>query len=610
MKIVTADEMRQIDRATSERFGVPSLTLMENAGTAVADFILEQYPRARTIGVLCGKGNNGGDGFVCARKLRAAGKKVAVLLLAAPAELRGDAATMFRKMRIKPVAARDEKQLAGAAAQRVFRSDLLVDALLGTGFKPPVEGLYLAAIKEMWEQLDEGRRVVSVDIPSGADADNMGRPEINPPAAPAEATVTFTAPRPAHVLVEGLAWEQAIAVAPIGSPPEAIQSALNLEVTTPQDIHDAVAPRLPAAHKGEFGHLLVIGGSVGKAGAAAMAGMAGLRAGAGLVTVATPKSVLPTVAGFAPEIMTEPLDETDGGTISLRALEYGRLEGIIEGKAVLAIGPGISRNPETAQLVRTLVAQAELPVVLDADGLNAFEGHVAELDGRDKTLVLTPHPGEMGRLAGISTEEVQKDRLGIARRFAQEHQCIVVLKGHRTVIAVPDGRAWINLTGNPGMASGGTGDILTGLIAGLAPQSVLRPAGAFLDINSPEAKRRAQQDPAVQRALEVARSVFPRARAGKGATEQEAKEMEPLFAMLQEHARQTEALRPLNAVLAGVYLHGLAGDLAAERLGQHSLVATSLLKFLPDAFQLTRALALSPFAWIQLGPWPSRLLTR
>ena len=541
MKIVTADEMRAIDRLTSERFGVPSLALMENAGAAVAAFILEQYPEARTIGVLCGKGNNGGDGFVCARRLRAAGKKASVLLLAAPTELRGDAAVMFKKMGIKPVVARNEKQLAAPAAQRVFQCDLLVDALLGTGFKPPVKGLYAAAIQQMWERTRAGRSVVAVDIPSGADADFRGAVDTQGLIAPAEATVSFTAPRPAHVF-ESFGEESAIVVSPIGSPPEAIQSELNLEVITPQDIAAAVAPRSPEANKGDFGHVLVIGGSVGKAGAAAMAGMAALRAGAGLVTVATPRSVLPTVAGFAPELMTEPLDETDAGTISLRALEYGRLDALIQGKAVLAIGPGISRHPETAQLVRTLVARSELPVVLDADGLNAFEKHVDELDGRKKTLVLTPHPGEMARLAGISAEKVQRDRLGVARRFAQDHYCMVVLKGHRTVIALPGGDAWINPTGNPGMATGGTGDILTGLIAGLVPQG------------------------------------------GKTS--------------------------PALPVLAGAYLHGLAGDLAAERLGQHSLVATSLLKSLPDAFRLTRALARSSFAWIQLGPGPGRLLSR
>ena len=541
MKIVTADEMRSIDRLTSERFGVPSLTLMENAGSAVAAFVLEGYPGAKTIGVICGKGNNGGDGFVCARRLRAAGKKVSVLLLAAPAELRGDAAAMFKKMGIKPVAAREEKHLAAPAAQRVFHCDLLVDALLGTGFQPPVKGLYAEAVRRMWECARDGRHVVAVDIPSGADADLRTPVDRQGPVAPAEATVSFTAPRPAHVF-GSLGEESAVAVSPIGSPPEAIESELDLEVITPQDIAGAVAPRSPQAHKGDFGHVLVIGGSLGKAGAAAMAGMAALRAGAGLVTVATPKSVLPTVAGFAPEIMTEPLDETDAGTISLRALEYGRMDGLIQGKDVLAIGPGISRHPETAQLVRTVVTQAELPVVLDADGLNAFEKHPEELDGRNRTLVLTPHPGEMARLAGISTEQVQRDRLGVARRFAQGHHCIVVLKGHRTIVAFPDGRAWINPTGNPGMATGGTGDILTGLIAGLVPQG------------------------------------------GKAA--------------------------PALPALAGVYLHGLAGDLAAERLGQHSLVASSLLKFLPDAFLLARRLARSKFAWVQLGAQPSRLLAR
>ena len=610
MKIVTADEMRQIDRSTSERFGVPSISLMENAGSAVAQFIVEQYSEARTVGVVCGKGNNGGDGFVCARRLRAAGKKVFVLLLAAPAELRGDAAAMFKKMKIKPVLARSGKEFAAPAAQRVFACDLLVDALLGTGFKPPVKGPYAAAIKEMWKQVREGRRVVAVDIPSGINADNMGLPEVNIPAAPAEATVTFTAPRPAHLLAYQLARDQAIVVSPIGSPSEAVQSALNLEVITPQDIHAAVAPRSPEAHKGDFGHVLVIGGSLGKAGAAAMAGMAALRAGAGLVTVATPRSVLPTVAGFAPELMTEPLDETEAGTISLRALEYGRLDGIIKGKDVLAVGPGISRNPETAQLVRALVTQAKLPVVLDADGLNAFEGHVSELDGRDATLVLTPHPGEMSRLAAISTHEVQKDRLGVARRFAQEHHCIVVLKGHRTVVAEPGGTVWINPTGNPGMASGGTGDILTGLIAGLTPQ--VPPdtsAGLDLDPDSEAGKRLLQSEPGLKKAFEVARKVI-KSRSAERLSAADQQAMQPLFDRLRRYGAELGKAHTLVPILAGVYLHGLAGDLAAERLGQHSLVATSLLKFLPDAFRLARRLAESEVAWIQLGPKPGRLLSR
>jgi len=259
-----------------------------------------------------------------------------------------------------------------------------------------------------------------------------------------------------------------VEVAPIGSPDEAIRSELNLEITTPHDIARFVAPRAVESNKGNFGHVLVIGGSLGKSGAAAMAGMAALRAGAGLVTVATPRSVLPLVASFAAELMTEPLPETVDGTISLAALEGGRLAKILKGKTLLAIGPGISRNAETSEFVRRVIAQSKLPIVLDADGLNAFEGRAAELKGRP--LVITPHPGEMARLAGLSTKEIQQDRISVARKFAGDHQITVVLKGHRTLIAQPGEKTWVNTTGNPGMATGGMGDILTGLVAGMWAQ--------------------------------------------------------------------------------------------------------------------------------------------
>jgi NAD(P)H-hydrate epimerase len=271
---------------------------------------------------------------------------------------------------------------------------------------------------------------VAVDIPSGLDADSMGG-AVTGPVVPAGATVTFTAPRPAHVfspLVRGT-----VVVAPIGSPEEAIQSALKLELITPRDIAEAAAPRPRDSHKGMYGHVLVIGGSLGKAGAAAMAGLAALRAGAGLVTVATAQSVLPTVAGFAPELMTEALPETEAGTISLRAREYGRLDSIIKGKTVLAIGPGISRQTETSELVRMLVKGSQLPMVLDADGLNAFEGRAQELTGRP--LVITPHPGEMARLAQLSTKQIQENRLQVAREFATRTGITTVLKGNRTLVA-------------------------------------------------------------------------------------------------------------------------------------------------------------------------------
>ncbi|OLD16925.1 MAG: bifunctional ADP-dependent NAD(P)H-hydrate dehydratase/NAD(P)H-hydrate epimerase [Acidobacteria bacterium] len=519
MKIVTADEMREIDRVTSGRFGVPSLTLMENAGTAVAEFVLEQYPSVKRIGVICGKGNNGGDGFAVARKLHESGKEVGVTLLASNSELRGDAAEMFARLPLPaiPVSSRDE--LKRGPASEVFKTEILIDAILGTGFRPPVSGLYAEAIAALNAS---AAAVVSVDIPSGADADVMG--EQTGTVARSDAIVTFTAPRPAHIF--GMLTTGPILVSPIGSPDEAIISSLNLNVITPRDVVSVIGPRPPAANKGNFGHVLVLGGSLGKAGAAAMAGMAALRAGAGLSTVATAKNVLHTVAGFYPELMTEPLQQTEEGTISGKLPTRRRIDALIQGKTVLAVGPGISRHQDTAKLVRSLMSKCGIPMVLDADGLNAFEGHAAELNGKGRSLVITPHPGEMARLVGSTVAAVQRDRLNAARIFASEHGVIVVLKGHRTVIAEPDGVVWVNTTGNPGMATGGTGDILTGMVAGFIAQN---------------------RD------------------------------------------------RIMEAVIAAVHLHGLAGDVACETLGEHSLVATDLLATLPEAFRRVRKAAQEKF---------------
>jgi ADP-dependent NAD(P)H-hydrate dehydratase / NAD(P)H-hydrate epimerase len=510
MKIVSAEEMRGIDRATSERFGVPSLTLMENAGAAVADYVLSRHAKAQSIVVFCGKGNNGGDGFVAARRLQERGKSVHVILLADPSDLRGDAAAMFGKLLSPAIAVHSSAKLKSEQVRLAVQADLYLDAVLGTGFKPPVSGLYSDAIAIMSASQNP---VIAVDIPSGADADAMGAQAGT--IARADEIVTFTAPRPAHVF-SMLTWGPTV-VADIGSPEEAIVSALQLNVITARDVSPLLGPRPAESNKGNYGHVLVVGGSLGKAGAAAMAGMAVLRAGAGLSTVATPKSVLGTVAGFHPELMTESLPETDAGTISTSA--QGRIEELAKGMTVLAIGPGISRDPHTAELVRALVEKLRLPMVVDADGLNAFQGRTAKLNGKGRTLVITPHPGEMSRLAGCTIADVQKDRLGTARKFAREHELIVVLKGHRTLVVRPDGEAWVNTTGNPGMSTGGTGDILTGMVAG----------------------------------------------------------------MIAQHS--TDAL---TAVLTAVHLHGLAGDVMRERVGEHSLVATDLLLGLPEAFRRTQ----------------------
>jgi NAD(P)H-hydrate epimerase len=511
MKIVTAAEMRAIDRATSERFGVPSLTLMENAGSAVAEHVLTHYSDAGRIVVFCGKGNNGGDGFVAARRLHEQGKTVQVILLADRVDLRGDAAVMFDKLPVAAIAVHSREDLNDERVRLALPADLYIDAILGTGFKPPVTGLYADAIGIINSgQINSSQvPVVAVDIPSGANADATSAQ--NGIIARVNSVVTFTAPRPAHVFSLHIGGPTCIA--DIGSPTEAIISSLQLNVITVRDFAPLVAPRPRESNKGNYGHVLVVGGSVGKAGSVAMAGMAALRAGTGLATVATPKSVLPTVAGFHPELMTEALPETEAGTIAGNAGEW--LDGLVKGKSVLGIGPGISRFPETAELVRTLVRKSEEAVVLDADGLNAFEGRTAELNGEGRLLVITPHPGEMARLAGCSTADVQKDRLGVARRFAREHELVVVLKGNRTLVVQPDGEAWVNMTGNPGMSTGGTGDILTGMVAGMIAQS---------------------------------------------------------------------AKDALPAVLAAVYLHGFAGDVMRESVGEHSMVATDLLRGLPEAF--------------------------
>lgn len=482
MKIVTSEEMRAIDLVTSERFGVPSLTLMENAGTAVAQFVLASYPHAKTFGVICGKGNNGGDGFVAARKLQQAGSEVRLLLLADPAELHGDAAANFGRLQ-KNSTSRETvsgKPNGGSlvifnawgepAFREIFSCDVLIDAILGSGFQPPVMGVYAEAIAKINAA---AAPVVAVDVPSGAASDVMG--DQTGAVARADAIVTFTAPRPAHVF--GILTSGPTVIVNIGTPPEAIESSLNLSVITPKDIADMVGPRPRDSNKGMYGHVLVAGGSLGKSGAAAMAGFSALRSGAGLVTVATPRSALGTVAAFRPELMTEPLAETDAGSISNQAIdEFNRLA---ENKTVLAIGPGISRHPSTAEFVRSIVSKSQTPVVLDADGLNAFENRAQELNGQDRTLVLTPHPGEMARLTGLSTAAIQRDRVNVARSFARDHQLILVLKGDRTIVASPDGEAWVNTTGNPGMATGGTGDILTGIVAGMLAQNSKR---AFLAV--------------------------------------------------------------------------------------------------------------------------------
>src|SRR5579862_640894 len=398
MKIVTAAEMREVDRLTTKRYGVPSLTLMENAGKSVADFIAARFPdfKRRPIGVLCGKGNNGGDGFVTARHLLKLGANVQVYLVGDPREVKGDAATnltRWKKGQGKLSVDRAGKPVVPAE----FAADaVIVDALLGTGIRGAVEGR-LAEVIETVNRHKPGCDVVAVDIPSGLEADTG---KASGPVVVADYTVTFTAPKPGLLLGASVQHVGELLVRHIGSPFELIEETGkgNLRWSEPAEFARFADRRKPEGHKGDYGHALIVAGSVGKSGAAVLASWAALRAGAGLVTVATPEPVLPIVAAHTPEIMTEPLAATETGSVSLRSLEYGRFDAILKGKRALAMGPGLTTQDETQQFIRAVVGKRNsIPLILDADGLNAFAGRAGELKGPEGLLAVTPHPGEMAR---------------------------------------------------------------------------------------------------------------------------------------------------------------------------------------------------------------------
>ena len=480
MEILSSAEMGAADRRTAEHFGVPLAKLMENAGHAVAEFCLRQLPAAERVLVLCGKGNNGGDGFVAARVLAEAGVDAAVLLLGREDEVKGEAADALARLRSEALAVTitgivDEAALA-AASEAIASADLIIDAVVGTGFKPPLRGLP-AALRELLA--NSTALVVAVDLPSGWDADSTAQNA--PDAFRADAVVTFTRPKMAHIfghLTHSIFGP--VVVAEIGSPAEAIVSEGNLSWAGAAKTI-AEQPRNINSNKGMYGHVLVIGGSYGTAGAPSMASLAALRAGAGLVTAAVPKSIVEMVAAVAPELMLAPLAEGTEGAVSLNVLVA--LQELIEAKriSVVAIGPGLSTRGEAPEFVRNFVADCRLPMVIDADALNAFAGRANLLDGTGRTLVLTPHPGEMARLTGLTIAQVEADRIGLARSFATEHQLTLVLKGWRTLIAHPDGQVSVNTSGNPAMAKGGSGDILTGIIAAMLaqfPQDAVRAVEA------------------------------------------------------------------------------------------------------------------------------------
>lgn len=440
MKILTAEQMREADRRTTEA-GIPGLVLMENAGCRVVEFLEKTFAplgRQRVV-VICGKGNNGGDGLVIARQLWMRFKPVSlhIVLAAAPEEFQGDAAANWSMARALGIPA------SLVVEPELCLATLVVDALLGTGLRGPARGRALELIREMNGGFPLAS-VVSVDVPSGLHPEGE--------SVHAAHTVTLAAPKTELILPPTCDRAGSITVAPIGIPPAFIEEESGhwLSLVEPGMFARFFAPRERGSHKGSFGHVLVVGGAQGKGGAAAMAGAAALRSGAGLVTVATDARERATVTALMPELMT--IEWTDG--VGLRD--------------VLALGPGLGREPQAEAVALDLFANAAVPAVVDADALNALATKTLNVSGRFR--VLTPHPGEMSRLCGTSTAAVQSDRVGVARRFAAERGCVVVLKGQRTVIALPDGRVYINPTGTPAMATAGSGDILTGLIAGLLAQ--------------------------------------------------------------------------------------------------------------------------------------------
>jgi NAD(P)H-hydrate epimerase len=502
MKILTAEEMGAADRRSVEA-GVPVWTLMLAAGGEVARFCLGSAGFSADDGlvvVLAGKGNNGGDGMVAAQRLAEAGRRVRVALLGKASELKGEAAQAWglathfsddeavAKMG-DPVAVEllEIEDKAGLRAA-LEGAALVIDAVVGTGFKPPLRGL-AAVAQALLAECEVP--VVAVDLPSGWDADSME--EKAEGAFRADAVVTFTAPKLAHVfghLTAGKTFGPVV-VAEIGTPEGAVESATRLTWGGSSKAV-AEAPRAINGNKGRLGHVLLVGGAFGKAGAPSMASVAAMRAGAGLVTAAVPREILPIVAAVAPELMLTPLEEQSSGSrvqgsgfevggLALEQLESEPLKALLKGMTVVGIGPGLGQEGTTPQWVRTFVGRVTLPMVIDADALNALAGRTSMLKDAAKkarTIVLTPHPGEMARLVGMTVKEVEADRMGLARRFATEHGVTLVLKGWRTLVAHPDGRVAVNTTGNPSMAKGGSGDILTGIVSAMLAQYPDDVAGA------------------------------------------------------------------------------------------------------------------------------------
>lgn len=457
MKIATRETIKEIDCMTIEKYGVQGIVLMENAGRAVANVIRREFPNQDNISVFCGGGNNGGDGFVAARHLINTGKKVTTYLLKNRNEYSGDARTNLDSL---SKISKDIKRLKSNFSN-YQESDLIVDSIFGTGLDREIRGPY----KKIIETINSLKTPkVAVDLPSGTDA-NKGIPLGT--SIIADVTVTFVVPKLGISIYPGLDYCGKIYVAGITTP-KILEDKVFYELVTFKKCRSIIRERLSDTHKGSYGHTLIVAGSSGKTGAAVLCAHASVRSGSGLVTVAVPQSVVNSVDEKITEAMS--LGLQDGGKGFLSEISLGQVVSELSSKTSLAVGPGISVNQDTKNFLLKILAESQVPIVADADAVNIIAENKDLLKKLKVPVILTPHPGEMARLMGITTREVQLNRVKHAEKFAVSHKCYVVLKGARSVIATPDGYVFINPTGNPGMSSGGTGDVLTGVISGLISQ--------------------------------------------------------------------------------------------------------------------------------------------
>lgn len=489
MKILNAGQMRNIDRRAIDRFGVPSIVLMENAAIAVVDAIFAHYPNSERVAIVCGIGQNGGDGFAVARHLENRGVVPIVIIVGDRAKISGDALTNLLICERLGIPIYDELAHASDA-------DLVVDAIFGTGLNRAPSGVYADVIRDIAELRIP---VLAIDLPSGANA-SSGEPF--EPCVQAEVTVTFAAPKLCHIFEPAALYCGEVIVADISIPDIAVEEeAVTLALITPKSIQPHIAPRLAATHKGTYGHVAIIAGSPGRSGAAVMCARGAIRTGAGLVTVMTDEETAKLVHVGCIEAMT-----------TNRGAAFDKFSAVL-------IGPGLQDTEQSYEEVRAAIAKIELPMIIDASALNAFASRANDINPRSLPRVITPHPGELARIMNTDTKSINDDRIAAAREAARACNCVVVLKGYQTLVAEPDGHVFVNPTGNPGMATGGMGDVLSGVVAALLGRDV----------------------------------------------------------------------DPLDAACTAVYLHGLAGDILKEEIGDIGLFATEVADRIPRAIQRARS---------------------